>query len=985
MSVMNTLFGIQDASLRNILRGFQSNNNTIAGLKTLNHARKQVTLSDVKQFGKLLADSSGAKQLYGEPFPKHQRNLLLRRRQVSPVSFEIESQIQWARLRKHETKISIASKLISVGNTAILTGNFDEALSSFTKLYEVTGVSALLYRKLLFLYFRAPEVYTTKGTEEDLLAKLFDGDESHIFSNYVDSLIDYFDPRTDLVDLISSNKKRLVKTAGDAEYSSMHSLLKRITLPCNTNTLKDREQYLITSTSSLIDAFADLATLNSLGCWTIPLEDEIDKKLHACVQGMHISSKTFRHFIILNHDETRDQAAYRLSIALAEVPFIATYRQALDAQLSQRNTWPVEPEQQATEFFKSSLKLKHLSTRSSSFLAHVNFFDNPSSGSFTRTFAVMNRLNSGDEFTELSGDQIRLLLSQTTGFSKFLSIQELMAIREYGDNLGNDVVSFLAMIVLHSRAPNDDEIYEMRRAFQALLKEKFRGSILEFLKWLKGRTPELCINIILLCEISFLEKCYIIFENYEQVLKERESICRWAALELDRPDFELAADRLALDTKVRTIRGDIDDTRIYVDEVRFGVWLTDNTVKELRKVQRFMEVSGLSKSISKNKKADNIPKPKIPQGCLLHLEEACKEAYREFCENTVFGINSYLSRRIRHGTFRGQLFSPVKTRVQKYFDTFEQVPDNQEAALLQFLEDYKQIVAKARSNFLHFKSESKPNGVLNSKYDSSHEKKRVKENWHHQVMSLFENGHSSEEIAPLFERYCWVAIEYDLSKARSALRKVFTQEVRPLIRSLDLGSHQSSKSKSLLNDIDRLTEELFSNIASWFNRPERKSMTVSIGELIQVTAEEINELDPDKKIKIAFKGDLSQKLVGSVYHTMYDLLYVFFGNLQSYSDLSEDANLAITIENTGEGIQTLHFSIENKFLPTQSKLIVEASLTKAFKETKSIDPMISEGKSGLGKVGGLVSSCQGKVGYRVTETHVTFNGFIRIINTGPHK
>ena len=979
--LMNALLGIKSVELRNTLRGFSSNNYSKAGLKTLDNARRQVTQTDIEAFSLLLSESSASKQIYGEPFPRHQRYLLVSKKSNTSIKFELEAQIQWSRLRENEERIGQAASLISVVNKDMLQGRLSEALDVCSSLYDEFGVSTLLYRKLLYFYFKAPEIYRNSSeqnigeSKDDLLKRLFTGHEALAFSHYVDSLIDYFDTRTDLVDLMSANRRRLQQTANRPDDRIMHALLRRIALPCSINTLSHDDQFLLTSTTSLVDVFIDLSTLYSISGWVPPNSDEIDAKLVGHMKSLWLEEDYFREFISLDHIETLDQATYRLSTALPEVKFIASYRQSLDSQLTKRSSWAVEPEDQCADYFRNDLKLKHLSTRASSDITHISFFENPTAGSFSRTFAVLNRLNSGDSFRDLDGDQIRLLLSQTTGFSQFLSIEEVLGLREHGNEIGSDVVTFLAMIILHFRSPNDDEIYELRRAFQTLLQDKFKGSIIEFLDWLKGRTPELCISIINLCQIPFLEKLYVIFSKYEEVLEERQRICRWAASKLDRPDFEVAADRLALDAKVRAIRGDIDDTRIYVDEVRYGVWLTENIVPELRKVQRFLEVSGI------NDPSTKAP-PKIPSGCLLHLNHACSISYKEFCENNVFGINSYLSRRIRHGTFRGQLTSPVKTTIDQYLTALQSCPASYGEELYEFMEAYKKIILTARSTLLHFKSKVKPHGVLNSNYESVKEKVRIKEKWHENVMQLFEAGHSSEEISPLFEDYCWATLEYDLSQARSELKAVFSKRVRPLIRALKLGGRNDHRSSSFRNELDRLVEELFSNVASWFTKPERKSMIVSIGELIQVTAEEINDLDPNKWIKLDFAGDADQNLVGGVYHTMFDILYVFFGNVQEHSNLNQNANLEVVTKKTGDGVQTIQFHIKSKISESETKETVLQNIEKSLKETKSKDPMINEGKSGLGKVANIVALHHGNFQYDVDDTHCQFSGEIRVLNPG---
>ena len=49
----------------------------------------------------------------------------------------------------------------------------------------------------------------------------------------------------------------------------------------------------------------------------------------------------------------------------------------------------------------------------------------------------------------------------------------------------------------------------------------------------------------------------------------------------DEPSAFERAKALRLDQKLRKIRGEIDDNRVYVDSLRFGQWLQDNQIKNL--------------------------------------------------------------------------------------------------------------------------------------------------------------------------------------------------------------------------------------------------------------------------------------------------------------------------------------------------------------------------------------------------------------------
>ncbi|MCZ4324690.1 hypothetical protein, partial [Pseudomonas anguilliseptica] len=51
----------------------------------------------------------------------------------------------------------------------------------------------------------------------------------------------------------------------------------------------------------------------------------------------------------------------------------------------------------------------------------------------------------------------------------------------------------------------------------------------------------------------------------------------------------------------------------------------------------------------------NISTINSSQGNESEFMKILGECYKEFCENRIFGIASFLGRRIRHGTLRGTL------------------------------------------------------------------------------------------------------------------------------------------------------------------------------------------------------------------------------------------------------------------------------------------------------------------------------------------
>src|SRR5690348_15807595 len=104
--------------------------------------------------------------------------------------------------------------------------------------------------------------------------------------------------------------------------------------------------------------------------------------------------------------------------------------------------------------------------------------------------------------------------------------------------------------------------------------------------------------------------------------------------------FHVRASTDRIERQVSRVRNEIDDYRVYVDPSRFSSWIEDEMMIELNRA--------LTSTGPGNK------------GVSIHCDDTIlsmiiRQCYNAFCSNSVFGIASYIGRRIRHGTFHGHL------------------------------------------------------------------------------------------------------------------------------------------------------------------------------------------------------------------------------------------------------------------------------------------------------------------------------------------
>jgi hypothetical protein len=212
--------------------------------------------------------------------------------------------------------------------------------------------------------------------------------------------------------------------------------------------------------------------------------------------------------------------------------------------------------------------------------------------------------------------------------------------------------------------------------------------------------------------------------TFEKVLETREQICNWIGENLDLPEYLDLARRLSVDMKLRKVRGTIYDTRIFIDEIRFNLWAEENLKGSLSRLNHEEMVdedflTNLTAVIQNDPDAATL---KSGLGINYWLFQVCQAAFSEFCTNKIFGITSYLGRRIRHGTLEGFMMTPIvalfdlpKYRALRKIGGFE---TNRQ----KWLSEYRSQVFKMRDEYLHFKTDEKRHGLFFESIFSSTDK-----------------------------------------------------------------------------------------------------------------------------------------------------------------------------------------------------------------------------------------------------------------------
>jgi hypothetical protein len=266
------------------------------------------------------------------------------------------------------------------------------------------------------------------------------------------------------------------------------------------------------------------------------------------------------------------------------------------------------------------------------------------------------------------------------------------------------------------------------------------------------------------------------------------------------------------------------------------------------------------------------------------------QSYNAFCSNAVFGIASYIGRRIRHGTFHGHVYSSVINSMEKG-NKFKSLFNNPQflAKWNLWKDAYNDAVEKIIAERLHVYSKAKPLGLLTPEvYCPS--KQEVLAAAVTNISNSYAETTSTADICPTIIDYCWRLAELDLI---TVIRYLKAQQT-PLKNEKFLAEElvpAAAAVNARLSDIFRRELELsidrkLSTMLGWFKRPSIVAPKASVSLLFAATVAEVKDTIPDFDPQNVDNSKEEIELVGSFYHLIYDSLAIVVGNAAKYADRS---------------------------------------------------------------------------------------------------
>lgn len=557
-------------------------------------------------------------------------------------------------------------------------------------------------------------------------------------------------------------------------------------------------------------------------------------------------------------------------------------------------------------------------------------------GSMTRSAIFNYKIHLSEGFDRISEKELFMLMDKTRDLAKTSNAKFL-------SNMAKLLPSNKSKIVLYfliaRKSKNELDNHMLRRILQAAVISDFNGELVSFFDDIASRSRAVAEFAYEVCSEDFIAKLFNIIHSTSEITETRAQLHKWMGQFSGEKIYFDRARTLLIDHQLNKVRDEIDDNRIYVDAARFSEWINDEVMRELNSVLMGME---LKSSLLEND-AD-------PQ--LIKLIEHC---YTTFCSNNIFGIASYLGRRIRHGTFKGHLFSSVLRieRAEKYRDLLSDfgVATHWDAWKIAY-EEKVNLIIKDR---LHIESSGKRNGLIKPNQVTA-AKSEVFYSCARLLARDYAEKKSSHSAIPIIIDYCWRLAENDLRSVNSYLKSQKPNLINKDILQELRASATNGKfdvATDFNRELVRSIDEKLMAMYNWFKRPLNVSPKASLSLLYKAVVAEVKEIFPDINTNTDFEEHEDIELVGGAYHVLYDSLYVIIYNAAKHGKSGADISRYFTIV---EGINSKKILVLNI-----SSIVCDEETDEYVNSRLSINPdddmtnaQVSEDRSGIRKLHHLV-------------------------------
>jgi hypothetical protein len=459
------------------------------------------------------------------------------------------------------------------------------------------------------------------------------------------------------------------------------------------------------------------------------------------------------------------------------------------------------------------------------------------------------------------------------------------------------------------------------------------------------------------------------------VLEARLLVCRWL---VDNGDD--AADSLQeeCDALVRELgnleaRSDLDSTRVHVDEESLREWFETMHAASVTRYKETVLAEGpnvafgtLLTFFSSKEKID----PEVDDfttetqiGSEFLLVAIVDVTLKSFISDRTFGLDAYLSRRIRHGTLNGQVMTPITRvwgRLAEMVELHERAHESSDlSGVKKFADEWRKFLVTeldhARKNIIQIRSADHPDGLIQAQW-------RTASNIQHldamiaRVRSRVIETAGSYDVFPDIYSFCWDCLESDLAQLRLYMLREFAQRATRQLAELyeTLLPEEKKLTFSFMHEARQIFEARVQEVCGWFIRPVFRRDRYNLKMLISTTLSIVRELDYDYAFseEVTVSDEIS--LNRGSFDVFGDTLFVLLGNAARHGKKDGLIRVEATLLKLETDVVRLDITSEVESADQYSDAIER--IGSAFRKDQQAisEAAVQEGFSGLMKLAGLI-------------------------------
>lgn len=555
------------------------------------------------------------------------------------------------------------------------------------------------------------------------------------------------------------------------------------------------------------------------------------------------------------------------------------------------------------------------------------------SGTASRS-AIFNKwLYHSDGQIGFERDDLFTLMGLTRDLSRTVPIK---AVRTAAKLAMDGLVRLILLLLLAKRSKNELDSFQLRKLLEDVTIRDHDGSLVKLVEAYEATHPYVSEYIYEIATEDFLAKLNKLAPHRADIPEVRASLHEWMARFTKDDHFLERARAVRIDHQLNRVRNEIDDHRIYVDPSRFSSWIED---------EMMIELSSALTSTGSGKKGVSVNCDET----IVSL--AMRQCYIAFCTNPIFGIASYIGRRIRHGTFHGHLYSGVINQIENSvkFQRLFRLP-HFAAKWSLWKDQYNRSIEEIIKDRLHVTSKAKPLGLLQPEAYTP-QKVEILNAAVKTISNAFAETKSVVGIDQVITDYCWRLAEYDLIVINRYLKAQQGQlKNLPFLNNELLPSAASTDDKlveGFRRELELSIDRKLAAIFGWFKRPSIVAPKASLSLLFDATVAEIRDTIPDFNPQDDENSNGEVELIGNAYHIVYDSLAVVVANAAKHGDRSRPVRR--NFDFTSGKRKQLIVNISSSIRPTDDPFKV-SSIIEERKKADFQDANLYQGKSGISKL-----------------------------------